>query len=533
MLKNVAKFFPPEVSAASGRASVRVSRSHAAGATRTDRPGNRTASPKPLLPGRHLVVDSRSPPPTDPSECRALLDPLHSDSEMEHSSESSRYRMGTDEERLEALEQSRMAGLWRPRDNSSSSDIVPGIVELDERDIDSDNISTTLLVAPTRHTPKIRQPGQGPLRYARNNRLVRVQKYEFTAYAEPWSTTGIPFDTLPDGVSYICGKPEYNTTTDPLTGKQRQHFQGVVVMEDPTEWQKVESTLGLTGDIWCAPISNTSIKNRIEYTKKKETAVLNSEGFMMWKELGELKANDLRAGDIHREILKMAQSGATLGKILEFWPAAVNQIFQIMKLIEIYNLPVDRPNLQVYLLYGSTGTGKTWTITQRLEPGIYNKPHPKGNNTDFWMGYTGEEAVLFDDFHPSRYPMMDLLNYLQEYAMRVPIKGGHHPAMWKRVYISTNVPITSWYEREQNNPNYSENYAALLRRIPPENRVKVKGKLPANIRVKNFAQYKAYQESLEDPTPVAQPVTSRSTEEALGGKSREELIQIIKGMMDY
>ena len=243
------------------------------------------------------------------------------------------------------------------------------------------------------------------------------------------------------------------------------------------------------------PIGNNNLTEKIEYTKKMRTAVLDENGNTMWRSVGTIPSNMMRQQELAKNAVEMIKEGKSVLEILTYDPSSINRVFQLERVHQLMRVPEPRPGLQVYLLYGKTGVGKTYTIMNMLEPGIYNKPHPKPGQTDFWMGYAGEEAVLFDDFHPSRYSMLDLLNYLQEYAMRVPVKGGHYPALWKRVYISTNVPIEQWYKSRQNDPEYAENYKALLRRIPPENRLTFVKRLPPDMHITTFAELKKFQDS--------------------------------------
>lgn len=344
-----------------------------------------------------------------------------------------------------------------------------------------------------------------PLRYSKSNRLVKCSKWIFTAYDHQWAHNGLPFDsteTLPHDVQYICGKPEFNTTIDPRTGMRRQHFQGLIIFKNSVQWDQVQKSLKMKTHPWVWAIGNEQLTQHIAYTKKEDSAVIDDDGETMWREVGSIPANQFKQGEKSRVSLEMLKEGASIEDILEYDSSALYRITHLEKAASLFDKPQMREGLQVYLISGPTGVGKTFAITRMLEPEIYNKPHPKPGQTDFWMGYAGEQSVLFDDFHPSRYPLLDLLNYLQEYPMRVPVKGGHAAAKWDRVYISTNVPIEQWYESQQKNPQFAENYRALLRRIPPENRLHFHTKLPRGMVIDSWEDLVNYQ-AIHVPPPAA------------------------------
>lgn len=244
---------------------------------------------------------------------------------------------------------------------------------------------------------------------------------------------------------------------------------------------------------WVYPIGNENVTKNIDYTKKEETAVLDENGDMMWSEMGDMPPNMYRAGEKHAVIINMLKNRTKLEDVLDYDPSAFYHINSLEKVAALYDKPEHRDDLQVRLITGPTGIGKTYAIMRMLEPEIYNKPHAKPGQTDFYMGYNGEPAILMDDFHPSRYPMMDLLNYFQEYKLTVQIKGSHKAARWNRIYISSNLPIEQWYIKEQHDPQYAENYRALLRRIPPQNRLHFHTPIPRGVMINSWEELVATQ----------------------------------------
>lgn len=94
--------------------------------------------------------------------------------------------------------------------------------------------------------------------------------------------------------------------------------------------------------------------------------------------------------------------------------------------------------LRVTVLWGSTGTGKTRLA---VEAGAY-KWHPSA--PEWWDGYQGESSMLIDEFYGQLKPSR-LLQLLDGYSCRLPVKGGHTYAAWTHVYITSNEPPENWY----------------------------------------------------------------------------------------
>lgn len=109
--------------------------------------------------------------------------------------------------------------------------------------------------------------------------------------------------------------------------------------------------------------------------------------------------------------------------------------------------------VEVNVLYGATGTGKTRLAMVESEYKI------EGFNLKWWDGYEGEKCILIDEF-ANQIPITELLNILDGYQLRLPIKGGHTYALWNKVYITTNLNFDEWYPSAK-----KMHKLALLRRI--------------------------------------------------------------------
>lgn len=104
-------------------------------------------------------------------------------------------------------------------------------------------------------------------------------------------------------------------------------------------------------------------------------------------------------------------------------------------------------------IYGPTGTGKTRHVYEKEKDlWISNK------NLQWWQGYDGQEATLFDDFRGDFCTFHELLRILDRYPYTVMVKGGSMELCSKRMYI------TSAYHPEEVYTTI-EDTTQLIRRI--------------------------------------------------------------------
>jgi len=113
-------------------------------------------------------------------------------------------------------------------------------------------------------------------------------------------------------------------------------------------------------------------------------------------------------------------------------------------------------NVEVIVLHGSTGTGKTKEATKDKD---YFKLDVANN---VWFdGYDGHSHLIIDDFY-GWIKHGHLLNILDGHPLRLEIKGGFTYAKWTKVTITSNDHPSHWY---RNISAESEKYKAHFRRI--------------------------------------------------------------------
>lgn len=101
---------------------------------------------------------------------------------------------------------------------------------------------------------------------------------------------------------------------------------------------------------------------------------------------------------------------------------------------------------EVFVLYGPTGTGKSYYALDHY-PGHYRVPPPQRGS--WWFDkYEGEEEVLLDEYasDPERImPFGNLLELLDGYLIQVPYKGGYFWFKPKVIVITSNKHPRDWH----------------------------------------------------------------------------------------
>ncbi len=110
--------------------------------------------------------------------------------------------------------------------------------------------------------------------------------------------------------------------------------------------------------------------------------------------------------------------------------------------------------INVIVYQGKPGCGKTRKAYE-IDNDLYNVPEPI--NGSLWFdGYDQEKTILLDDFY-GWIKYHTLLQLLDGYPIKLPIKGGFTYKKWNTVIITSNKKPKEWYNRDE--------WEALKRRI--------------------------------------------------------------------
>lgn len=98
---------------------------------------------------------------------------------------------------------------------------------------------------------------------------------------------------------------------------------------------------------------------------------------------------------------------------------------------------------EVIVYFGATGTGKTRSAFDESFESCWMAVD---NQLNWFDGYKGEKAAIFDDFVGCKNSKFGfLLRLLDRYPMNVPIKGGFTNWIPETIYFTSNLHPNEWF----------------------------------------------------------------------------------------
>lgn len=264
------------------------------------------------------------------------------------------------------------------------------------------------------------------------------------------------------GGTFTCFGREFAPQT------RTRHLQGFIYFKNAITLKGVKKKLGRDFNSIHLEIAKGSVQQNIDYCCKDGDFECYGERPSQGKrsDLDDIKAQ-MDQGSTPEDIAKSHFSK---------W-VVYRRSFEAYQ--EILQKPSLRSELEVFVIIGAAGVGKTRYIWEK------HSGDPEGlwftNVPDLkWFdGYRGERTVCLDDFRGGA-DFAFMLRLLDIYPLRCPIKGGF--VWWRptRIYITSNTEPTAWY------PDLDESSkAALLRRIKKTARISA-GSNPSWDSVRNF-----------------------------------------------
>ncbi len=148
-------------------------------------------------------------------------------------------------------------------------------------------------------------------------------------------------------------------------------------------------------------------------------------------------------------LLAMIKAGHTDQDLLEEAPWALlrhGRGIDRLRFADMEKKAKEFRQVEVIILSGDAGTGKTVWAIQNSVDGDYYKPD-LSKNTIWYDGYQGQRTLILDDFRGQGLRFDNLLQILDGHKLMLPIKGGHTYALWTRVIITSNTIPSNWYRR--------------------------------------------------------------------------------------
>ncbi len=222
----------------------------------------------------------------------------------------------------------------------------------------------------------------------------------------------------------------------------REHVQGFVQFNKPKRWSYVQKFLG-----GCHfECMKSTVKDSIKYCKKGGN--FTDQG----KPLTQGQRSDLEQlqADLDDNI-PMSEVASDHFQLFLRYPKGI-QKYKELKLKEKTKKQRD---IRCVVLSGETGVGKTKQAVEHSD----NYYMITGDSLQWFDGYDGERTLIIDEYN-NNVSVTRLLNLLDRYQLRLPVKGGFTYANWDHVIITTNL------SRNELHPNAKPAHRrALDRRI--------------------------------------------------------------------
>lgn len=155
-------------------------------------------------------------------------------------------------------------------------------------------------------------------------------------------------------------------------------------------------------------------------------------------------------------VVKKIKDGATDKMLLEEHPIETFKFLRNIRSVQALVKPKRSAPLEVVLLYGPPGSGKTHAVHE-FDPDVFRMPVSK----DFWMdNYQQEPNVLIDDFNGEG-KLTFILQVFDKYVIQIPIKGGFVWWCPTKIFVTANTHPCNWYDYSKR----QDSYKALARRF--------------------------------------------------------------------
>lgn len=218
-----------------------------------------------------------------------------------------------------------------------------------------------------------------------------------------------------------------------------QHTQGYIEFTTPRRFTQVQAVLG-GFKAHCEKRMGTA-QQAIDYCKKEESRLAGPF------ELGIAGGSQGKRTDLS-DAWAIARDEGLFALLEADPPTFIKYHGGLCKAKQVYDDQreyADR-KVKVYVLWGPTGTGKSYRATHRhgkantFIMGKYQKDNL------FFNAYHGQTTLVLDEFRgEGQIYIEDLNRILDEYEYTCNVKYGHTRAAWTTVYICSNRPPTDWY----------------------------------------------------------------------------------------
>lgn len=235
------------------------------------------------------------------------------------------------------------------------------------------------------------------------------------------------------------------------------HWQGYIEFVSSYAMRRVKATIGNNPHL---EVRRGTAIQAYEYCTKDATRVPGTKSGP-W-EIGTINLTagapgQGRRNDLHA-VTETIRKASSFREVVEAHPAETIRYSRGIKVVfDTLKVPTTPKVPEVWLYYGKTGLGKTRLAMQN--PSVFKK----AGSANWFDGYDHHEVLIIDDFGGGRnkLPLCDLLNYLDRYPIKLPVKGSFVDRDCSLIVVTTNIHPRDWYEWSQRETQYD----ALARRF--------------------------------------------------------------------
>lgn len=236
---------------------------------------------------------------------------------------------------------------------------------------------------------------------------------------------------------YVAWQKEQGENTD-----KGPHFNIYVMFDRCVRWSTLDKALPHS---WFEPRKGKH-NQALQYATKTDTRV---EG--PWTIGTEPKHQQGKRTDIihfKRKILEGATDDDLIKDDKTFATMMKYHSYVPRVRLALLGTPGKRPELNVYVLWGEPGTGKSARATlyaEALNETPYSLAGPSSSNqTIWWHQYKGERVVIIDDYY-GWIKYCTFLKQIDIYPVQVEFKGGSTYLLATHIIITSNIHPSGWY----------------------------------------------------------------------------------------
>lgn len=218
-----------------------------------------------------------------------------------------------------------------------------------------------------------------------------------------------------------------------------RHWQLVLVHSEPVRFSTLRRKLPTAH---LEPVKN--LRAALAYVQKEDTRVEDEKLLVKGEispgpgqghrsDLDELRTRILQGQETADELILSDSSAWRHSRLVGDLVSARDRSRQEGKL----------RNVQVRVVFGATGTGKTSAVLDGLQAlgSVCRVTHWGSGAFD---GYDGQDSLVLDEF-AGQPPLEELLTWLDRYPVALPARYRARQAAFVRVVLCSNAPPWTWY----------------------------------------------------------------------------------------